>query len=152
MRTDELNFELPPELIAQMPTERRGQSRLLHYQRQSRAIAHHTFAELPRLLRKGDLLVFNDARVLPARFVLRKETGGLVDGLFLNQDAPGRWRVMLRNLGPGAAGQRLVIEEAGIAVSVLKQMEAGGEFIQGAHCRAGGGGFQLIRPVGPSPA
>src|SRR5438477_6427827 len=128
MRTDELDFELPPELIAQLPTEKRGESRLLHYQRQSGAIAHHAFADLPRLLRQGDLLVFNDAGVIPARFVLRKETGGLVDGLFLSQEAPSRWRVMLRNLGAGAAGKRLVFEEAGIAVCLQKQLE-GGEYL-----------------------
>ena len=72
MRTDELDFELPPELIAQLPTEKRGESRLLHYQRATGAIAHRMFTELPGLLRGGDLLVFNDARVIPARFVLRK--------------------------------------------------------------------------------
>src|SRR5436853_7803827 len=82
MRTDELDFELPPELIAQTPTENRGESRLLHYQRATGAIAHRMFTELPGLLRGGDLLVFNDARVIPARFVLRKETGGWVEGLF----------------------------------------------------------------------
>src|SRR5205814_6385989 len=109
----------------QMPTEKRGESRLLHYQRQSGAIAHHAFADLPRLLRKGDLLVFNDARVIPARFVLRKETGGLVDGLFLSQEAPGRWRVMLRNVG---TARKLLFEEAGIVATVLKQVD-GGEYV-----------------------
>src|SRR5437660_1931199 len=128
MRTDELDFHLPPDLIAQTPTEKRGESRLLHYQRQDRAIAHGAFAELPGLLRRGDLLVFNDSRVIPARFVLRKETGGLVDGLFLSQEAAGQWRVMLRNVGPAAVGKSLVFEEAGIAATILKQ-EEGGEYL-----------------------
>jgi S-adenosylmethionine:tRNA ribosyltransferase-isomerase len=128
MQTNELDFELPTELIAQTPTDKRGESRLLHYQRQGGAIAHHTFTDLPTLLRKGDLLVFNDARVIPARFVLRKETGGLVDGLFLSQEGPGRWRVMLRNVGPAAARKRLVFEEGGVVASVLKQ-EEGGEYL-----------------------
>src|SRR5436190_2998093 len=99
MRTDELDFELPTELIAQTPSAKRGQSRLLHYQRESGVIAHRMFGELPGLLRSGDLLVFNDARVIPARFVLRKETGGLVDGLFLSEVERGKWRVVLRNAG-----------------------------------------------------
>src|ERR1051325_7393092 len=110
MKTDELDFELPAELIAQTPTEKRGESRLLHYQRDSRAIGHRMFKELPGLLRAGDLLVFNDARVIPARFVLLKETGGLVDGLFLSEEAPGRWRVMLRNAG---TARKLVFDRAG---------------------------------------
>ncbi len=99
MRTDDLDFHLPPELIAQEPTTARSASRLLHYRRSDKSVAHRGFADLPGLLRPGDLLVFNDARVLPARFLLRKRTGGRVDGLFLREVRPGRWRVLLRNLG-----------------------------------------------------
>jgi S-adenosylmethionine:tRNA ribosyltransferase-isomerase len=100
MRTDDLDFHLPPELIAQEPPARRTDSRLLHYRRSDRAVRHLRFADLPSLLRRGDLLVFNDARVLPARFLLRKRTGGRVEGLFLHERSPGRWHVLLRNLGP----------------------------------------------------
>jgi S-adenosylmethionine:tRNA ribosyltransferase-isomerase len=99
MRTDDFNFELPAELIAQVPTPQRGASRLLHYQRSNRRLADDIFAALPQLLRPGDLLVFNDAKVLPARFTLLKNTGGLVDGLFLQELALGRWRVLLKNVG-----------------------------------------------------
>jgi S-adenosylmethionine:tRNA ribosyltransferase-isomerase len=125
MKTDDLNFELPPDLIAQTPTEKRGESRLLHYQRETRVMDHRMFGELPGLLRRGDLLVFNDARVIPARFVLRKETGGLVDGLFLSEESPGQWRVMLRNAG---AAKKLLFEETTIAATILRQ-EAGGEYV-----------------------
>ena len=100
MRTEELDFHLPPELIAQAPPAQRASSRLMHYRRNDRCVAHLTFSDLPGLLRPGDLLVFNDTRVIPARFALRKPTGGRVEGLFLAEPAPGRWRVMLRNLGP----------------------------------------------------
>src|SRR5690349_4709071 len=65
MRTDDLDFDLPPELIAQTPAPQRSASRLLLYRREDRSIRHRAFAELPDLLRPGDLLVFNDARVLP---------------------------------------------------------------------------------------
>src|SRR5579863_3139375 len=65
MRTDDLDFELPSELIAQAPPPRREDSRLLHYKRTDRSIRHRKFSDLPELLRRGDLLVFNDARVLP---------------------------------------------------------------------------------------
>jgi S-adenosylmethionine:tRNA ribosyltransferase-isomerase len=100
MRTDDLDFHLPPNLIAQTPPPERTASRLLHYRRSDRSVNHLTFAQLPSLLRPGDLLVFNNTRVLPARFTLRKPTGGRVEGLFLAEPAPGRWRVLLRNLGP----------------------------------------------------
>lgn len=99
MRTDELDFELPPELIAQEPANPRPASRLLHYRRDDRAIAHHYFRDLPNLLRRGDLLVFNNARVTPARFYLRKSTGGRFEGLFLSQREPRLWSVLLKNVG-----------------------------------------------------
>jgi S-adenosylmethionine:tRNA ribosyltransferase-isomerase len=99
MRTDELDFELPAELIAQQPSVTRGESRLLHYQREDRRIGHRRFGELGELLCAGDLLVFNDTKVLPARFTLRKKTGGLIEGLFLEELGVGRWRVLLRNVG-----------------------------------------------------
>ncbi|HUB24239.1 MAG TPA: tRNA preQ1(34) S-adenosylmethionine ribosyltransferase-isomerase QueA [Tepidisphaeraceae bacterium] len=97
MNADELDFELPQELIAQEPAARREASRLLHFR--GGVIEHRNFVDLPGLLRRGDLLVFNDTKVLPARFMLRKRTGGRIEGLFLNQIDAGRWRVMLKNLG-----------------------------------------------------
>ncbi|HMO24799.1 MAG TPA: tRNA preQ1(34) S-adenosylmethionine ribosyltransferase-isomerase QueA [Tepidisphaeraceae bacterium] len=100
MRTDDLDFHLPPQLIAQMPANDRAASRLLHYRRADRAVQHLNFTDLPALLRAGDLLVFNDARVTPARFTLTKPTGGIVEGLLVGQTEPRRWRVMLKNLGP----------------------------------------------------
>jgi S-adenosylmethionine:tRNA ribosyltransferase-isomerase len=104
MRTDDLDFDLPAELIAQSPSGERDRSRLLHYRRADGSIGHRSFCELPELLRPGDLLVFNDAKVIPARFVLRKTTGGRVEGLFLGEIQPGRWNVLLRNAaGVGAA-------------------------------------------------
>ena len=99
MRTDELDFDLPPELIAQEPSPRRHDSRLLHYRRADRTVQHRTFSDLPSLLTPGDLLVFNNARVLTARFMLRKETGGKVEGLFLREVRPGRWHVLLKGMG-----------------------------------------------------
>src|SRR4051812_11964640 len=99
MRTDELDFHLPPELIAQTPARDRASSRLLHYQRANRSIAHRAFSDLPGLLRAGDVLVFNDSRVVPARLLFKKPTGGRVEGLFLSELTPGEWLVLLRNLG-----------------------------------------------------
>jgi S-adenosylmethionine:tRNA ribosyltransferase-isomerase len=99
MRADELNFELPTELIAQVPPDDRAASRLMHYRRSDRSVEHRQFSELPTLLRRGDLLVFNDAQVIPARFTLIKPTGGRVEGLFIEQRQDGSWVVLLKNLG-----------------------------------------------------
>ena len=128
MRTDELDFELPSELIAQMPVAERAASRLLHYRRTDRSMAHRRFAELPSLLRAGDLLVLNDARVIPARFTLIKPTGGRVEGLYLATEADGVWRVLLKNLGRADPQLGLSFADAPqIEARVLEQL-AGGEY------------------------
>jgi len=126
MRTDELDFELPPELIAQVPPPQRGDSRLLHYRRADRSIGHRTFSDLPGLLRAGDLLVFNDARVLPARFMLMKPTGGKVEGLYLSEQAPGHWRVMLKNAGSYAGRLTFAMDES-ITARIVNVL-GGGEY------------------------
>jgi S-adenosylmethionine:tRNA ribosyltransferase-isomerase len=127
MRTDDLDFELPPELIAQSPVIDRAASRLLHYVRRDRSVTHRRFSDLPSFLEAGDLLVFNDAQVLPARFTLRKTTGGRVEGLFLTEPSPGRWRVMLKNLG-GGSGTKLTFEhEPGVSAEVTATI-GGGEY------------------------
>lgn len=125
MRTSDLDFDLPPALIAQDPLPDRAASRLLHYTRSDKRIAHRVFSDLPSLLRPGDLLVFNDARVLPARFMLRKQTGGFIEALFLAQPSPRRWKVMLRNLG-GYRGP-LALVEADLSARVI-EAGTGGEY------------------------
>lgn len=85
MRTDDFHFDLPDELIAQQPCEQRSASRLLHLSRTSEvsqeSIQHRQFTDLIELLNTGDLLVFNDTRVIPARLYGQKATGGKVEVL-----------------------------------------------------------------------
>lgn len=69
MKTSDFNFELPEELIAQTPLERRDSSRLLTLNKNTGAVGHHHFYDLPDFLRPGDCLVLNDSRVLPARLI-----------------------------------------------------------------------------------
>ena len=79
MKKSDFNFELPPELIAQEPLAERSASRLLLLDAGAKGIEDRQLRELPELLRAGDLLVFNDTRVLPARLFGRKESGGAVE-------------------------------------------------------------------------
>ena len=126
MRTEEIDFQLPEVLIAQSPMADRAASRLMHYRMMDQTIAHRTFSDLPALLRAGDLLVFNDAMVIPARFMLHKRSGGKVEGLFLAEPRPGKWRVMLRNLGPMKAGIELrFAQSSDLGVRVLEKHEDG---------------------------
>ncbi|SFS05288.1 S-adenosylmethionine:tRNA ribosyltransferase-isomerase [Dyella sp. OK004] len=79
MKKSDFDFDLPPELIAQAPLAERSASRLLLLDVDAQSLQDRMFRELPQLLRKGDLLVFNDTRVLPARLYGRKESGGAVE-------------------------------------------------------------------------
>lgn len=128
LKTDELNFDLPEKLIAQEPLLDRGQSQLLHYRRSDRSISHRIFSDLPQLLRAGDLLVFNDAHVIPARFALRKKSSGRIGGLFLSEPRPGFWRCLLRNLGKAEAGMELEFESEPALKAIIRENLGGGEF------------------------
>jgi S-adenosylmethionine:tRNA ribosyltransferase-isomerase len=103
VRTDELDYDLPPELIAQRPAERRDESRLLVFDRTSGDIRHRTFRDLPDEV--GDaLVVVNDTRVLPARLRLRRPGGGEAEVLLVEQLGGGEWEGLARptrRLRPG---------------------------------------------------
>lgn len=102
MLTSELDFPLPPELIAQQPARPRDAARLLHLVRSAAStpaanfLVHRGVRELPDLLRQGDLLVFNDTRVLRARLHGRKPSGGKVEALLLREWARNEWEVLLK--------------------------------------------------------
>ncbi len=96
MKPSDFLYELPPELIAQQPPTIRGTSRLLVLDGTTGGLADRRFGELPELLRPGDLLVCNDTRVLPARLMGRKATGGRIELLLERVVAPRRALVQLR--------------------------------------------------------
>jgi S-adenosylmethionine:tRNA ribosyltransferase-isomerase len=100
MDVTELEYDLPPELIAQHPAERRDASRLLVYERASGLVRHRTFAELPEELH-GELVVVNDTKVVPARIPLEKPRGEV---LLLERREDGTWEALARptrRLKPG---------------------------------------------------
>ncbi|MDQ3813496.1 MAG: S-adenosylmethionine:tRNA ribosyltransferase-isomerase, partial [Armatimonadota bacterium] len=107
MLTAELDYFLPPELIAQEPVEPRDQSRLLVLRRGDGSIAHHRFDQLPPLLRSDDLLIFNDTRVLRARLRgYKSASGGRVEALLLREIEVNLWEALLKpaaRVRPGTA-------------------------------------------------
>ena len=126
MRTDDFDYSLDPKLIAQQPLPRRDRSRLMVLDRAGGTIEHHVFAELPGLLHRGDVLVINDTRVIPAKFVCRRATGGRLDGLFLRQPAPGLWEVMLRGAGRCGVGEELALAGSdGVRLKLAEDLGAG---------------------------
>ena len=106
MKTSDFDFYLPEELIAQHPLERRDASRLLALDKETGAVSHHHFYDLPQFLRPGDCLVLNNSRVLPARLIgHRLPGGGACEVLLLTDKGDGLWECLVRpgrKLKPGA--------------------------------------------------
>jgi S-adenosylmethionine:tRNA ribosyltransferase-isomerase len=106
MRTSDFDYHLPPELIAQIPLEPRDHSRLMVMDRARKSIDHQHFYQLPELLHRGDILVFNDSRVIPARlFGIKKDTGTKVEIFLLRRIDNGIWETLAKpgkKLKPGA--------------------------------------------------
>jgi S-adenosylmethionine:tRNA ribosyltransferase-isomerase len=124
MRLSELQYELPPELIAQHPVVPRDASRLLVLDRRRGSIEHRTFRDLGDYLVPGDCLVLNDTRVIPARFFGRRATGGRVEGLFLRTDGDG-WRVMLKGSARLKVGERIACDRSPVQLTVERRLERG---------------------------
>ena len=96
MKKSDFWFDLPPELIAQTPIPERDHSRLLCLDKSSGAISHRMFYELPSLLRKGDCLVVNDSRVLPARLLGHRPSGGAAELVLLRDLGGDCWECLCR--------------------------------------------------------
>ncbi|MCS7238706.1 MAG: tRNA preQ1(34) S-adenosylmethionine ribosyltransferase-isomerase QueA [Thermoguttaceae bacterium] len=104
------DFELPRRLIAQEPMPNREDARLMVVRRRRGTIAHHRVRDLPKILRPGDCLVFNDSKVIPARLVgFRTATGGRWQGLFLREEPGGFWRVLGKTRGKLRYGETLTL-------------------------------------------
>jgi S-adenosylmethionine:tRNA ribosyltransferase-isomerase len=104
MRLDDFDFPLPGELIAQEPASRRDASRLLLLDRSTGAIAHTRFSRIVDRFREGDVLVINTTRVIPARLIGRKESGGRVELFLVRQASDGSWRCLIRASKPPVPG------------------------------------------------
>jgi S-adenosylmethionine:tRNA ribosyltransferase-isomerase len=118
MRSSELDYDLPPELVAQHPVEPRDASRLLVLDRATGAIRHSTFRDLPAEL-DGALVVVNDTRVVPARLRLERSTGGRIEALLLEPHGGGEWEALLKPSRRLRSGERLG------AVELLERLDDG---------------------------
>lgn len=144
MLTAEFDYSLPPELIAQQPADRRDGSRLLVLRRTSGDFEHSRFAEFPRYLRVGDVLVLNNSRVIPARLHGRKaDTGGEIEILLLEETSPFEWWVMLRPGKRVRSGTEIIFhtptgQPTSLTAEVLAKNDEG-------HCRLRFGGTANLR-------
>lgn len=113
---DAYDYQLPPELVAQTPLPQRDASRLMVVERASRSISHRVFSDLPEILMRGDLLVLNDSRVLPARLKAKRSSGGAVELLLVEEVEPGVWSAMVRPGRRARRGDRLYLGEVELEV------------------------------------
>ena len=125
MRSNELDYDLPDDLVAQHPVEPRDASRMLVFDRVSREIRHRTFRDLPEELR-GHLVVVNDTRVVPARLLLRRATGGDVDVLLLERRENDIWEALARPSRRLRPGERLA-SRPGVDTTPAELVEELGE-------------------------
>lgn len=121
------DYELPRELIAQYPLPQRADARLLVVDRAQQTFSHHHVRDLPELLRSGDQLVLNNSKVLPARLIGRRDkTKGRWEGLYLESDEHGLWRMLAKTRGKVAPGETITLlgpgEQDDIQLSLVQQM------------------------------
>jgi S-adenosylmethionine:tRNA ribosyltransferase-isomerase len=128
MKTSDFDYQLPPELIAQTPIEPRDSSRLMVLNRTGGSVEHRHFSDIVDYLKAGDVLVFNDSRVIPARLKGRKaETGGKVELLLLRRLDNAVWEVLLKPAKRVAIGARLEIGDSddSISAEIIEEGEGG---------------------------
>ena len=131
MKTSDFNFDLPPELIAQTPLERRDASRLLTLDKRTGETRHLHFYDLPKLLRPGDCLVLNDSRVLPARLIGHREPGGgAVEIVLLIDRGEKVWECLVRPGRKVKPGVRLSFGDGALTAEVLEVKEGGNRLIR----------------------
>ena len=123
-------YNLPDELIAQTPIERRDGSRLLCLDRGSGGISHSRFFNLPKILRPGDCLVLNDSRVLPARLMGKKQSGAVVEVLLLRDMGGDIWECLTRPGKKTKRGTELIFGDGCLTATVVDEVEGGNRLIR----------------------
>lgn len=130
MKKSDFDFYLPEELIAQTPLEKRDRSRLLVLDKVTGALEHRHFYELPEFLNEGDCLVLNNSRVLPARLIGARETGGAVELVLLRDLGEGRWECLSRPGRKTKPGTKLVFGGGELTAEVESVAEGGNRIVR----------------------
>lgn len=130
MKKSDFYFDLPEELIAQTPLKQRDGSRLLLLDKQTGAVEHRHFYELPEFLGEGDCLVLNDSRVLPARLLGSRSTGGSVELVLLRDLGEGRWECLSRPGKKTRPGTELSFGRGELTATVEDVIEGGNRIVR----------------------
>jgi S-adenosylmethionine:tRNA ribosyltransferase-isomerase len=112
MKIEEFDYHLPRSLIAQYPSPQRGETSLMILHRRTGLMQHQAFQDITKYLHAGDLLVMNNTRVLPARLIGKKETGGRIEMLLIPSwnGTKGEWKALIKNSGKVKRGCRIQFE------------------------------------------
>lgn len=130
MKTSDFWYDLPEELIAQTPLEQRDTSRLLVLDRNSGAIKHQHFYDVIDYLRPGDCLVMNDSRVLPARLLGHRPTGGAVEVLLLRDLGDKKWECLCKPGRKMQVGHEVIFGNGELTATVVEVQETGNRVVQ----------------------
>ena len=130
MKKSDFYFDLPEELIAQTPIPERDHSRLLLLDKNTGEIEHRHFYDLPSFLHPGDCLVLNDSRVLPARLLGRRSSGGGVELVLLRDLGDGKWECLSRPGRKTKPGTELIFGEGELTATVTDVADGGNRIVQ----------------------
>ena len=130
MKVSEFNYELPERLIAQVPIEKRDESRLMILDREKQIIEHKTFKDIIDYLEPGDCLVRNNTKVLPARLYGKKETGANVEFLLLNRIEGDIWESIVRPGNKLHIGTKVIFGDGLLEAEILDIMPGGTRKVQ----------------------
>lgn len=130
MKVSDFNYDLPEELIAQTPLEKRDESRLMVLDRRNKTIEHKKFKDIIDYLEPGDCLVRNNTKVLPARIYGKKETGANVEFLLLNNIEGDIWETIVRPGNKLHIGTKVIFGEGKLIAEILDTMPGGTRKVQ----------------------
>lgn len=130
MKVSDFNYDLPEELIAQIPLEKRDESRLMVLDKENKTIEHKKFKDIIDYLEPGDCLVRNNTKVLPARIYGKKETGAKVEFLLLNNIEGDIWETIVRPGNKLHIGTKVIFGEGKLIAEILDTMPGGTRKVQ----------------------
>ena len=130
MKKSDFYFDLPEELIAQTPLEKRDSSRLLHLDKMSGEVRHEHFYDIISHLKAGDCLVLNDSRVMPARLYGTRSTGGSVEVVLLRDLGEGRWECLTRPGKKTRPGAQISFGNGELSATVTDVIEDGNRILK----------------------
>ena len=130
MKTSDFWYDLPEELIAQTPLQRRDSSRLLVLDKETGAISHRHFYDILEYLHPGDCLVLNDSRVLPARLLGHRPTGGAVEILLLRDLGDKKWECLCKPGRKMQVGSQVIFGNGELSATVVEVQESGNRVVE----------------------